>query len=130
LSLSPGAPNQQLTNLPAIPPLWINELEADNVTGILDNNSQRDPWIELYNAGTTAVSLDGLYLSGNYTNLTNWAFPSGRTIAAGQFMVIFCDGQAAQTTAAQLHTNFRLASGSGSIALSRIQTARRKCSIT
>jgi hypothetical protein len=55
---------------------------------------EREPWIELYNAGTTAVSLDGLYLANNYTNLTNWAFPSGRNHRRGQFMVIFCDGQA------------------------------------
>src|SRR6185369_15136387 len=119
--LSPGAPNQQTTNLAPIPPVWINELQADNVSGIQDNNGQRDPWIELYNSGTSAVSLDGLYLSGNYTNLANWAFPTGRSIGAGQFMVIFCDAQPAQTTATQLHTSFRLTSGSGSIALSRLE---------
>jgi hypothetical protein len=41
----------------------------------VDGAGEREPWIELYNAGTTAVPLDGLYLANNYTNLTNWAFP-------------------------------------------------------
>jgi hypothetical protein len=83
VALSPGAPNPPATTLAPIPPLWINEVQPDNVSGILDNNGQRDPWIELYNSGASAVSLDGLFLSGNYTNLTNWAFPAGAASARG-----------------------------------------------
>jgi len=119
-TLSPATTNQMLTSLPAFPTLWINEVQADNVNGILDNAGEREPWIEIYNNGASAVSLDGLYLSTSYTNLTAWAFPAGRSIGAGQFMVIFCDGEPGETTGTELHTSFELASGSGSIALSRI----------
>ena len=44
----------------------------------------------------------------------------GSSIGPKQFLTIFCDGQPAQSTSSELHTSFRLASGSGSIALSRL----------
>ena len=34
-----------------------------------DNAGEFDPWIELYNAGTTAISLTGCYLSNDPANL-------------------------------------------------------------
>ena len=119
-TLSPGAANQQTVTLPAFPPLWINELQADNLAGIVDNAGQHDPWIEIYNTSTNLVSLEGLYLSASYTNLTSWAFPAGSSIGPKQFLIVFCDGESAQTGGTEYHTGFRLPSGSGSIALSRI----------
>ena len=35
--------------LPAFPQLWINEVQAENVTGITNRAGQRTPWLELYN---------------------------------------------------------------------------------
>lgn len=119
-TLTPGAPNTGTNALPAFPTLWLNEVQADNLSGILDSAGEHDPWVEIYNAGTNAVVLTNLFLSGNYANLTNWAFPANTTLAAGQFLVVFCDGQPAQTTNSELHTSFRLTSGAGSIALSRM----------
>ena len=34
------------------PPVWLNEVQPDNVSGATDGAGDRDPWIELYNAGT------------------------------------------------------------------------------
>lgn len=48
-------------------------------------------WIELYNYGTQAVSLDGLYLTDNEgidLNEGEFYFPVGTSIAAGDFLVI------------------------------------------
>jgi regulation of enolase protein 1 (concanavalin A-like superfamily) len=128
LYASPGGQNQNPTNLPPFfgtnlppfPPLWINEVQAENVTGITDNQGEHDPWIEIYNTSTNAVALDGLYLSSSYTNLANWAFPAGSSVGPTQFLVVFCDAQPAQTSASEYHTSFRLSATSGSIALSRI----------
>ena len=120
ISSTPGTTNRGIASLPAFPTLWINEVLADNLTGILDGAAERDPWIEIYNRSTNTVSLDGLYLSSTYTNLTNWAFPAGHSLTGGQFLVVFCDGQPGQTAGSELHTGFRLSSGSGSVALSRI----------
>ncbi len=122
--LTPGMTNQMTASLPAFPALWINEVQADHSGGLLDNANQPDPWIEIYNSGSNSVSLNGLYLSGNYTNLTNWAFPSGYSLGPTQFLVVFCDGQPAQSTGNQLHTSFRLPPASGSVALSRLYNSQ------
>jgi hypothetical protein len=117
---SPGLPNPAATTLPAFPPLWLNELQADNLTGPFDNFSQREPWVELYNAGTNVLNLGGYFLSDNYSNVARWSFPSNVTIPAGGFLVVWCDNQTNQGTALAPHTTFRLPSGSGRVALSRL----------
>jgi len=116
---TPGATNSVATTLPAFPPLWLNEIQADNVTGPLDNFSQREPWVELFNAGTNLLSLDGAYLSDTYTNLAKWAFPTNASLAPGQFVTVWCDNQTNQSTTNVWHTNFRPGSGAGSVVLSR-----------
>ncbi|MGA2853583.1 MAG: lamin tail domain-containing protein, partial [Verrucomicrobiota bacterium] len=89
---TPGAANSVAATLPEFPPLWLNEVQAENVTGPADNFGEHDPWVELYNAGTDAISLDGFYLGTNYTSATNWAFPPTASIAPGQFLVVWLDG--------------------------------------
>ena len=117
--LSPGAANSVATTLPPFPSVWLNELQAENLTGPADNLGEREPWLELYNPGTNAVSLTGLYLGTNYASPTLWAFPPNASIGAGQFLLVWADGQPQRTTAAALHTPFRLTPGSGSVALTR-----------
>ncbi len=95
-------------------------MEPDNLTGLTNSAGQHAPWLELYNPGTNTVALTGLFLTGNYTNLTNWAFPSGAVISPGQFLVVFADGQTNLSTLSQLHTSFALGGSNGSLALSRL----------
>ncbi|PYM12678.1 MAG: hypothetical protein DME18_10795, partial [Verrucomicrobia bacterium] len=114
---TPGAPNSVRTNFPPFPPLWINEIEPDNITGITDNFAERDPWMEIYNSGTNTVSLNGWYLTDNYTNLTRWAFPANAMISPGQFLLVWLDGQPQQTTVDALHTSFGISPDTGSLAL-------------
>ncbi|HWD18992.1 MAG TPA: lamin tail domain-containing protein [Verrucomicrobiae bacterium] len=116
---TPGAANSVATVLAPFPTLWINELEANNLSGLTNSAGQRAPWIEIYNPGSNAVSLAGLYLDTNYTTLTNWSFPAGTTIAAGAFKVIFADGLTNLTTANELHAGFTLPASSGSVVLSQ-----------
>ena len=119
-SLSPANPNTVSTALPAFPSLWINEMQADNLSGVTTSAGQRVPWIELYNPSASTVSLSGLYLSTSYANLTAWAFPSGAAIKPGEFKIIFADAQTSLSTTNELHTSFTLSSGAGSLALSRL----------
>ena len=116
---TPGATNSVSATLPPFPPLWLNELQAENLTGPADNFGERDPWLELYNPGTNTLSLAGFYLGTNYSSPTLWAFPPAATIAPGQFLLVWADGQPQQTTGSVLHTSFRLPAANGSIALSR-----------
>jgi hypothetical protein len=121
-ALSPGAANTVLANLPAFPSLWLNELQSDNLTGITNRLGERVPWLEIYNPSTNAVSLDGLFLTTDYTNLAAWAFPTGALISPGEFKVVFADGQTNLSAADEWHTSFLLTSGSGSLALSWLDT--------
>jgi len=121
LKPTPGSNNTDTASLLAIPPLWLNELQAGNTDGIQDNMGEREPWLELYNAGTNTLSLDTYYLADNYdTNLTQWQFPAGATIGPRQFKIIWADGEPGETSGATLHTSFRLAAGSGTVALVRV----------
>ncbi|MGA2852865.1 MAG: lamin tail domain-containing protein [Verrucomicrobiota bacterium] len=116
---TPGATNAVFGSIAVFPTLWLNEVQADNISGPLDNFGQRDPWVELFNSGTNAIGLSGCYLSDSYTNLSRWAFPTNVSVPAGGFLLVWCDNQTNQSTATAPHANFRLASGSGQIALSR-----------
>ncbi|MCI0364198.1 MAG: lamin tail domain-containing protein, partial [Phycisphaerales bacterium] len=118
---SPGAANPTAAALPPYPPLWLNELQPNNVNGIRDASNTPEPWLELYNAGTNALSLDGLYLANNYvSNLTQWAFPPSITLAPGEFKIVWLDGDPGQSSGTNLHTSFRLHPSSGTVALVRM----------
>jgi hypothetical protein len=118
---TPGVANSVVAPVQPYPTLWLNEVQPNNISGIQDASGAREPWLELYNGGTNAVNLSGLFLTDSYSsNFTQWAFPNGSSIAPGQFKVIFADGQAGQTTASEWHTSFRLPPGSGTLALTRI----------
>ncbi|MBI5383865.1 MAG: lamin tail domain-containing protein [Verrucomicrobia bacterium] len=120
VAFTPNATNSTQATLPPFPPLWLNEVQPENVNGVTDSAGEHAPWIELYNAGTNALSLDGMFLANNYTNLTPWAFPTGTVMLPGEFKVVFADGQSEQSTATELHTSFALAAGSGTVVLSRL----------
>ncbi len=120
LTPSPGATNSLVgAALPEFPTLWLNEVQWKNLTGPSDNFGEREPWVELYNSGTNTVSLDGFYLGTNYSNPMQWALPSDSSIAPGQLLIIWLDGQPEQTNGLILHADFRLNTDSSSIALAR-----------
>jgi len=117
---TPGAANNVLASLPAFPPLWLNEVQPENLGAIADHLGDFDPWLELYNAGTNRLELSRYFLSSNYSNVTQWSFPSNTGIDPGQFLIVWLDGEPAEGTTTEFHANFRLPSGSGSVALSRL----------
>ena len=120
---TPGAPNSVRAMMPAFPTVWLNEVLGTNfflgTNGIVDRFGERDPWVELYNGGTGAVSLAGVYLANNYSNLTQWAFPASASLGSKQFLVVWLDGQSNQSTNTEFHANFRAAPDIGSVVLSR-----------
>jgi hypothetical protein len=119
---TPGRLNSVAAALMPFPSLWLNELQADNLTSITNSAGQHTGWLELYNPGTNVISLNGLCLANNYTNLLQWTFPSNAVINPGQFEVIFADGLTNLSTTNELHTSFVLPSGTGSLALTRLAT--------
>ncbi|MBL9139337.1 MAG: lamin tail domain-containing protein, partial [Verrucomicrobiales bacterium] len=121
---TPGLANSTRSTLEAFPTLWLNEVVPLNVAGAADRAGDRDPWIELYNAGGQTLDLSGLFLSSSYSNLTAWAFPSGTVIGPNQFLVIWCDGEPGESVPTEWHTNFRLTPDEGRVALVRMQSGK------
>ncbi|MEY4916256.1 MAG: hypothetical protein RL616_169 [Verrucomicrobiota bacterium] len=117
---TPGASNSVSVALTPFPSLWINELQADNLNGLTNRAGQRVPWLELFNPSTNMISLNGIFLANNYTNLLQWAFPTNANINPGQLKIIFADALTNLATTNELHANFALPSRTGSLALTRI----------
>lgn len=93
-----------------LPRVAVNEILADNTEGVFDDKGARDDWMELYNPGTSALDLGGLYLTDDLTNGNKWQIPSGISIPAGGYLVFWCDG--GDTLVGPMHTNFKF-SGDG-----------------
>ncbi len=86
----------------------INEFLALNTSFILDPEFQEyGDWIELFNDGDTDVDISGYTLTDNLLNPNKWQIPTGTTVQANGFLVIWADGRNTG-----LHSSFRL-SGSG-----------------
>lgn len=117
---TPTTANSVTNSLTPFPSLWINELQAANLNGLTNRVGQRVPWLELYNPSTNVLSLNGIFLANNYTNLLQWAFPTNASINAGQFKIIFADTLTNLTTTNELHASFTLPSRTGSLALTRV----------
>lgn len=120
---TPGAANSVKATL-SLPSLWLNEINPANSNGITDHLGHHAAWAELYNSGSTAISLSGYYLSPSYSNLTQWALPSGATIQPGQFLVVYLDGQPGESTATEFHTSFSAAPANGSLVLANVAAGK------
>ena len=116
---TPGSANGFDLKLSPYPALWLSEVEPINTQGLADAAGEHDPWVELYNSGTSPVDLGGLWLSDDYGNLARWSFPPNTILAAGQFRLVWLDGQLNQNSASELHAAFRISGSSGSVVLSR-----------
>jgi len=122
ITATPGTRNSLVATVSAFPLVFLNEVLPQNTTGLADRFGDRDPWIELHNDGNTVADLSGLYLTDTFSNLTQWQFSSGTTLGAGQWMVVWADGEPGESAAGELHTNFRLTAGEGGVGLVRLQS--------
>ncbi len=86
------------------PHVVVNEIVADNVAGILNDVGLHSDWLELYNPGTSALDVGGMYLTDNRSNGNKWMIHYGTTIAAGGHLVFWADDD---TLAGPMHTNFK-----------------------
>lgn len=88
--------------------VYISEVLASNDTVALAGSSLLCDWIELYNSSSATVDLSGYGLSNNLGRPRKWQFPAGTTIAPGQYLIVYCDGRNASSTAGELHTSFSI----------------------
>jgi hypothetical protein len=92
----------------------INEILASNasVNADPDFNTYSD-WVELYNAGATAVNLGGYFISDNPTTPDKYFIPNGVSIPAHGYLLIWLDGNSIG-----LHAGFKASAAGESILLS------------
>ncbi len=94
----------------------ISELLAENDGGLRDADGDTPDWIEIQNDSAFPANLAGWHLTDDASDLTKWTFPA-TNLAPGSFLVVFASGKDRATAGAELHTNFRLESGGGYLAL-------------
>ncbi|MFP6620464.1 MAG: lamin tail domain-containing protein, partial [Pirellulaceae bacterium] len=67
--------------------LRLNELLASNRANRRDDTGETSDWIEVYNAGTNTLRLDGYRLTDDLQVPDKWAFPQTRMPAGGFYLV-------------------------------------------
>ena len=87
----------------------INEIMAENYTGLADEDGDIGDWIELYNPGNLPVNLFGYSLSDKQNIPGLWIFPDVK-IMPGEYLLVWADGKD-RVTDAGIHTNFRISAG-------------------
>lgn len=84
----------------------INEYCASNKTQYTDAFGDHPDWIELYNSGTVAANLQGLFLTDSPGNLQKYALPNV-TLNAGQHLLILASTRDGYFSG-YYHANFKL----------------------
>ncbi len=84
----------------------ITEFMASNHDSLVDEDGDYPDWIEIYNASTAGVNLDGWYLTDDSADLTKWRCPS-ILLEAGRSVVVFASGKD-RPDPVHPHTNFEL----------------------
>lgn len=96
----------------------ITEVMTDN--GEYDTNGHAYDWIELCNTGSKPVDLSGWGLTESKTDLYAFAFPSGTSLKAGEYALIYCCGEDKNTDRPQNKTyyaHYKLSSSGETIRL-------------
>lgn len=94
-----GMSGSDLSTAPT-PGIVINEIFPHGADELTDPD-----WVELKNTGDTAVDLSGYRLRDDTTTMT---LPAGTTVAAGQYLIIYCDDAPDGGATDRLHAPFKL----------------------
>ncbi len=99
----------------------INEVLAVSTATSLpvDENSNPQDWIELFNELPQPVNLAGWKLTDNPDEPGKWTFPAGATLPPNGFFLVFASGSGATPAGRPPHTNFSLSQSGERLLLSR-----------
>ena len=101
----------------------INEVMADALTGLRDDEDELVDWIELRNTTNHDIQLNMFALSDNEKRPLKWRFPDGAVIPANGYYLVFCSGKDRQdrNMPGVYHTNFRISAENETIILADSQ---------
>jgi len=107
--LSSGLPahtnvSRTFTTLPGVPALRLNEILASNRDAYNIGGASPDV-IELFNAGQSTISLEGIGITDNPQNPYKYRFPAGITMNPGAYLIVFADNN---STPPGIHLGFNL----------------------
>lgn len=88
----------------------LNEVLTENVLSLPDENGNFSDVVELLNVSAEPVRLGGWYLSDSVENRFRYCLPE-ITLAPGEFLLIFCDGENFISESGEIHANFGLSAG-------------------
>jgi hypothetical protein len=97
------------------PDVVINEVLPKNSQNGSDQDGDFDDWIELYNPANVDQDISGYYLTDSKKNPTKWKFPTGTTIKANNYLIVWADEDS--THVSGLHTNYKLSADGENIVL-------------
>ena len=114
-SASPGASNYLLAYTGPL----LNEVLARNNRAVVSPWGSDADFVELRNPTGSTVNLAGMALGDSDNFSKAWVFPTGASVPAGGYLVIWCDGSRAASTAAggPHNTGFSLSGASGDVCL-------------
>lgn len=99
--------------------LVINEVCADPLSGLADEDGEFVDWIELWNTTDRVISLDSYALSDKENKPLRWRFPDGAVVEPHGYYLVFCSGKNRREDATTTpHTDFRLSAEHDTIVLS------------
>ena len=90
---------------PALAQIRINEIQSDNESTVMDPQGDFDDWIEIHNAGPTAVDLSGWALSDDPATPLEWIFTTSAVVPAGGYLIVWADEDEGD---GPLHAGFKL----------------------
>jgi hypothetical protein len=99
--------------------LVLNEILANNFSGVINEYGFRKDWLEMYNNSSTTKNLLGLFLSDDKDQLNKYAFPINGSINSHSTNVVWMDN--ALNSATYMHANFSLSNGGETIYLTNSQ---------
>ncbi len=98
--------------------LVINEIMTSNTSTIEDVDGEYSDWIEFYNPSQNSINLFGYSITDDPNITDKWIFPNV-TIEPNELLLIFASGK--NYKSGELHTNFKLSSGSEDLILYNAQ---------
>lgn len=111
---TPGAPNPLIVVNPQGGALVINEVLANNASGLEDGRTP--DWVELYNGTTNTVDLSDYSLTDDTLRPRRFVFAAGVNMAPGTHLRLICD-PGSLISGPLVNTNFALKSSGGGLFL-------------
>jgi hypothetical protein len=96
--------------------IYINEFSSVNTNLTQDDDGDFEDWIELFNAETYPVNLNGYTISDNLSQPFKWTFPD-TIIQSGEHLIVWASGKDKRIAGLPLHANFKISTSGENLIL-------------